>query len=98
MTLIGRDDSTDFADVFHGIFEEHQVHDCISVVVLSQSLVKSLLQSVIVLELIVKLLIKTTHELGEDKRLRSVSEVLLEVEFGECRLRNQFVDESPVSG
>ena len=78
VTLVGCDNSGDLTGVLHSIFEENEVHDGVDIIVLSQGEVEHLGKSLSVLELIVELLIKTTDEVGEDERLRSSTEVLLE--------------------
>jgi hypothetical protein len=69
--------------VLHGVLEQYKVHNGINIIVLTESEVKLFGQSVSVGELIVELLVKTLDEVGEDKRLRSGTEVFLQVEFGE---------------
>lgn len=69
--------------MLHGILEEHKVHDGVNIIVFVQGKVEHLGKSVNTWELIVELLIKTTDEVGEDKGLRSSTEVFLKVELGE---------------
>ena len=55
--------------MLHGVFEKHQVHHCVGIIILTEGLSKTLLELIKRLELIVFLLLKAFHELGEHKRL-----------------------------
>jgi len=83
VTLIGCNDTAELAGVLHGILEQHEVHDGVHFVVLTETLLESRVESLDIGELIVQLLVETTDELGEDEGLGSRTEELLEVELGE---------------
>lgn len=69
--------------MLHGILEQYEVHDGIYIIVLTKGEVKHLGEGIDVGELIVKFLIESSNEVSEDERLRSSTEVLLQVELGE---------------
>jgi hypothetical protein len=70
--------------MLHSILEQHKVHHGIDIVVLTEGIVEHLSELFDVGELIIDLLIETTDEVGEDKRLGLLtSEVFLQVELGE---------------
>lgn len=72
-----RDYTGDLAAMLHGIFEKNQVHDGVSIVVVTKSLCESSGHGGLTGESIVHLVVEGGDEVGEDKRLR----VLLLVEL-----------------
>lgn len=83
MTLVRCNDSADLANVLHCIIEKYEIHDSIDIIILSETLLESVLHGFLSWELIVKFVIKTTHELSKDQRFRISSKVFLQVELGE---------------
>jgi hypothetical protein len=69
--------------VLHGILKEYEVHDGVELVVGVQAFSETLSHELAVGEDIVKLVVKTTDEVGEDEDLWSGAEVLLEVNLSE---------------
>lgn len=69
MASVGSDDTSDTAHVLHGVFEKHQVHHGVGVIVLTKCITQALRQLVNGGELIVLFLFKAFHELGKDERL-----------------------------
>lgn len=73
--------------MLHGVFEEHEVHHGVGIVVLSKGFSQSAGEGVDVGELVVELVIEGADEVGENERLGvNGLEELGEVEFGEVLL------------
>jgi hypothetical protein len=69
--------------MLHGIFEKYKIHNCIDIIVLSETFMQSLRHSFSRTELIIQLVIKTCHELGQDEWCWCCAEIFLQIEFGE---------------
>jgi hypothetical protein len=84
VSLICRNNTGNLADVLHGIVEQHEVHLGVHFIVIAESVSQFKAEVVNLGELVVKFIIESSHEVGENKRLRcGFKEVLAQVEFGE---------------
>ena len=85
-TIIGHY-TGDLTDVLHGIFEEHQVHNCVSIVIVIQGLGKLSGHGLRGWETIVECLIERGHEVCKDQWLWiDILVELAEVSTRECFL------------
>ena len=102
MAGVSCDNASNLTDVLKGVFEKHQVHCCIDVVIFVKSFSESLLQEFSALELVVKLVIETSYELSENKGFAVFFlEVFTQVSFGISLLAvviDKFSVSSEISG
>lgn len=88
MTGRGLDNTGDLADVFDGIFEEHQAHVGVIVVVLLQGILDVMFQFIIGHQVVETLTADSLGEVTEDEVFGVLGlEVALEVELGEALLQ-----------
>jgi hypothetical protein len=72
--------------VLHSIFEKHEVHDGVQLVVFTESKVALIREFISIGELIVNLVVERLYEVSEYERLRRRSEIFGQVELVEALL------------
>jgi hypothetical protein len=72
MTTIVGDNTCNLTAMLHGIFEEHKVHDGVSVIVIIESLLELSGKSCCAWESIVQVLVERGNEVGEDQWLSAL--------------------------